>query len=215
MKVMLYTILLASLLLLAFFSFPLPIAESSEVHNVAVSNVTAWPTFVVPSMVVHINVTVENHGTSNESFCLTVYADNLTLQTMSVDLDPGLSKSLTFEWQTQSYPDYIPMIFPPPWPPDEPMLENVTIWAEADVVAGEIDTSDNVYVDGTVTIIWMPPDVNGDGIIGIYDIVLLICAYWSNVGDSRYNILMDFNQDGKINIYDIVISTGVYGASYF
>lgn len=217
MKFLLSVISLLSMFSVSFFGFQIPLVEGVEVHDIAVSNVAAWPTFVLPSMVVYINVTVENQGTSSENFSLTAYAENLTIQTVTVDLAPGASENLTFEWQTMSYPEYMVMVFPPPWPPDEPMLENVTIWAEADVVAGEVDTSDNVYFDGTVTIIWMPPDVDGNGIINIFDIMWLIRAYGSELGDPGYNTLLDFNQDGKIDIYDIVISAspGVYGATYF
>ncbi|MFQ6068406.1 MAG: CARDB domain-containing protein [Candidatus Bathyarchaeia archaeon] len=215
MRRTLFTALLAVLVFLSFFGFQTRTAESSEVHDVAVSSVTAWPTFVVPAIDIHINVTVENQGTGNETFDLAVYAGNLTIQTVRVvDLGQGLSGTLTFEWRV--FPDVWIMVFPPPWP-EEPMVENVTIWAEADVVAGEVDTSDNVYIDGTVTIIWWPPDVDGDGDIDIFDIVSVAGAYGSELGGPGYNPLLDFNQDGKIDIFDIVIMANpeVYGTSYW
>jgi len=214
MKAILYAIFLTTLSLPAFSGFQIPVAEGSEVHDVSISNVTAWPAFVVPSMVIHINVTVENQGTSNESFNLTAYADNLTIQTVKVtDLASGANKTLTFELKI-SYTDYMIAVFPPPWAPYEPMLENITMWAEASVVAGEVDTSDNAYIDGTVTIIWLPPDIDGNGIVDIYDVVFIVHDYGSEIGDPEYNVLADFNQDGKINIYDIVILGGVYGTAY-
>lgn len=212
MKVTLSVILLASLLFLSCFGFQTSAVESSEVHDVAVSNVIAWPTFALPISVVHVNVTVENQGTCNENFSLIVHAENMTIQTVNVvDLAPAQTETLTLEWKL--YP-FRAMIFPPPRPYDKPMVENVTIWAEADVVAGEVDTSDNVYIDGEVTIIWWLGDVDGDGDIDIFDLVYLVGRYGSEQGDPRYDPLLDFNQNGKIGIYDIVISVSSYGLGY-
>jgi hypothetical protein len=210
------TALLVSLLLLALVGLQMPLAESAEGHDVAVVDVVAWPPLVVPAMTLYANVTVENQGGFNETFSLTVYAETLTMHTVNVtDLAPGESATVTVAWQIAAYPEVLPAVFPPPWPPDEPMRANVTVWAEAAAVAGEVDTADNVYVDGTVTIVWMPPDLDGDGTISLYDIVLLTSGYGSKAGDLGYTPLADFNQDGTINIYDVVISTRIYGATYF
>ncbi len=215
MKGILSVVLLVFLFSLSFSGFQIYVAQGSEVHDVAISSVTAWPVFLPPS-VIYINVTVENQGTSSESFNLTVYAENLTIQTKSVvDLGPSASETRTFEGDISS-PPFRAMIFPPPWPPDEPMVENVTIWAEASVVAGEIDTSDNVYIDGIVTIIWCPPDIDGDGDIDIFDIVFVAGRYGSESGDPGYDPFADLDQDGDVDIFDIVImaNPGVYGVHY-
>jgi len=218
MKVML-SVALLSLFILSSIVFQASTAESSEVHDVAVTYVTAWPTRALPLDVVHLNVTVENQGTSNESFNLTVYAaENHTIQTVSVtDLAPAESETLTFAWYVSPgfAFEFMGWLFPPPWPVDEPLVENVTIWAEADAVAGEVDTSDNVYVDGTVTIVWWPLDVTGSGKIDIFDVMELVRAYGSELGDPLYHPMLDFNHDGEIDIFDIVILiVGAYGAEY-
>lgn len=217
MKVML-SVALLSLFLLSFSVFQASIVESSEVHDVAVTYVTAWPSRVLPLDVVHLNVTVENQGTSNESFNLTLYAaENHTIQTVSVtDLSPAESETLTFVWYVSPgfAFEFMGWLFPPPWPVDEPLVENATIWAEADTVAGEVDISDNVYVDGAVTIVWWPLDVTGSGKIDIFDVVWLVGPYGCKLGDEGYHPMLDFNQDGKIDIFDIVILIGAYGAEY-
>jgi len=211
-KVTSSVILLTSLLFLSFSGFRIDTVGSSEVHDVAVSNVTAWPTFALPISVIDINVTVETQGTYNETFTLAGYAENMIIQTVSVvDLAPGQAEILTFEWRL--FP-FRPYIFPPPWPYDEPMVENVTVCAEAGVVDGEVDTSDNAYIDGEVTIIWWLTDVDGDGDINIYDVIYLVGRYGSEQGDPKYDPLLDFNQNGKIGIYDVVISVNSYGLGY-
>jgi len=43
------------------------------------------------------------------------------------------------------------------------MVENLTIRAEAEIAADEIDTSDNVCINGIISIIWWCLDLNGDG----------------------------------------------------
>jgi hypothetical protein len=212
MRVTLSLVLLVTFLFLSSFNFQAVAVESSEVHDVAVSNVTAWPAFALPISVVHVNVTVENQGTCSENFSLIVYAENMTIQTVNiVDLAPAQIKTLTFKWELHPFRV---MIFPPPRPYDKPMVQNVTIWAEADVVAGEADTSDNVYIDGKVTIIWWLTDVDGDGDIDIYDIIHLVSRYGSELGDPGYDPLLDFNQNGKIGIFDVVISVNSYGPCY-
>jgi hypothetical protein len=94
------------------------------------------------------------------------------------------------------------------------MIEDLTIRAEASVVAGEVDTSDNVYVDGTVTVIWRIGDVNGDGRIDIFDLVMLAGRYGSKPGDPRYDPLLDFSQNGIIDIFDVVATASSYGTHY-
>jgi hypothetical protein len=56
-------------------------------------------------------------------------------------------------------------------------------------------------------------DVNGDGIIDIFDVVLLCGAYGAAEGSPDYNPLCDVNGDGKIDIFDAVLLIGAYGRS--
>jgi len=194
-------LLLLSILLVA----RLGSSVGSEAHDVAVTNVTAWPNLTLPSYV-RVNVTVENQGTGYETFNVTVHADNLTVTSATVtDLAPGSNKTLKFRC------DLFPFraeIFPsPPWQLDKPMVVNVTIWAEASMVAGEVDTADNVYFNGTISIIWWVYDLNGDGRINILDIFILAGAFGQDHG---FHPLWDFNRDGKVDIREIA-----YVAKFF
>lgn len=214
MKVVLSVVLLASLFFLSFVNFQIPAARSSEVHDVAVTDVTIFPDgSVFPAMSLTANVTIENQGTSVEAFNVTLYAGNLTIQTMSVDnLAPGSNTTLPFEWMI--FPFRI-LIFPPPWPnPRDIMSRNLPLKAEADVVLGEIDTADNVYINGIINVIWMVPDVNGDGRIDMRDIAVAAKAFGTFPGNPRWNPWVDFNQDGKIDMKDIATSAVIFGATY-
>jgi hypothetical protein len=57
----------------------------------------------------------------------------------------------------------------------------------------------------------LPGDINGDGIIGITDVVIAAIAFGSKPGDPNWNPLADLNQDGTINIQDLVIIRDNFG----
>lgn len=203
---------LISLLVSLLCGFHTPPVKSSEAHDVAVTDVIAWPLMVLPEGQIHINVTVENQGASNENFTLSVYMGNITVREMTVDLAPSQIKTLALVWKIP-YEEWV-IIFQPPLWDTNPMIEDLTAWAEASIVAGEVDTSDNVYVNGSVTVIWRIGDVNGNGVINIFDIVILAGSYGFEQGDPRYDPLLDYSQNGRIDIFDIVAAAASYGTQY-
>ena len=62
-----------------------------------------------------------------------------------------------------------------------------------------------------ITIIFLLGDVNGDGIVDIYDLAAIGKAYGASEGDVRYNPDVDLNNDGIIDIYDLAICGKNYG----
>jgi hypothetical protein len=54
-------------------------------------------------------------------------------------------------------------------------------------------------------------DVNGDGKVRIDDVLLVINAYGSKVGDPRYDPRCDFNHDGKVLIDDVLTCVSHFG----
>ena len=91
---------------------------STVMHDVAVIKLTA--------SIYNINVTVENQGTSTETFDVSVYYTHLTdplIGTQTVTLEPGANITLTFSWS--------------------PAGGEYEIRAEANTVPGEEDTADN------------------------------------------------------------------------
>jgi hypothetical protein len=181
-----------------------------EIHDVAITDLRVFlePSIpVYPQLRINANVTVENQGTVNESFKVTLYAGNITIQTLNVtNLQPGAEMNLTFWWRI--FP-YRIMIFPPPWEnPMSLMHRNVTLKAEADVVPGEVDTSDNLFIDGIIDAVWRVPDVNGDGKIDMRDIGAIARRFGSPVG---LEIWFDFNSDEKIDMKDIAVTARLFG----
>jgi len=61
----------------------------------------------------------------------------------------------------------------------------------------------------------IPGDVNRDGKVDIYDVVLACASYGSKKGDPNWNLYADVAPPwGIINIYDIVTITRNYGKTY-
>ena len=106
------------------------------VHDVAVNNVILSETKVIEGDVVNINVAVKNEGTVSEIFNVSAFYDGNVIQTQTdVTLNPSIETVLAFSWNTSGVPG------------------NHQISAEASVVAEEIDTSDNAFVNGFVEVV--------------------------------------------------------------
>jgi len=106
------------------------------VRDVAVVGVTPSVTEIDVGQVVNITVTVRNEGTATEDFDVTLYYGDTVIGTQTVTgLGPGAETTLKFSWDTTGVPegDYV-------------------IKAEASMVPGETDITDNTHVDGNVTV---------------------------------------------------------------
>ena len=87
---------------------------------------------------------------------------------------------------------------------------NYTIKAEASVVPDEANTANNVYVDGTIQI-KMQGDINGDGVIDVFDLSIVGTAYGSFEGMPGYDPESDINKDGLVDARDLAVVTINYG----
>jgi hypothetical protein len=59
--------------------------------------------------------------------------------------------------------------------------------------------------------ITIPADINGDGKVDIFDIVVIAACFGSEWGDPNFNIAADLVKDGVIDIFDIVVVAGNFG----
>ena len=107
-------------------------------HDVAVTDVNAYPPYVIRGSPIYINVTVENQGYHTETFNVTVYADSnggdvhIDVGTQeNIPLDAQTSTTLSFTWDTADAP-----------------YGTYNITAEATTVPAEIDTADNNMITG-------------------------------------------------------------------
>jgi hypothetical protein len=156
------------------------------IHDIAITNVNPLKTVVGQGYSMHINVTVTNQGDQTETFNGTTYADTTVIQTKTITLESGASKTIAFTWNTAGF-----------------AKGNYTISAYAWPVPGETDTLDNRKQDGWV-LISIYCDINGDGIVDISDILDTALAFGSTLGQPRWNPNCDLNDDGIVDISDIL-----------
>jgi outer membrane protein assembly factor BamB len=104
-----------------------------------------------------------------------------------VDLQPESSTSLTFVWNTENI-----------------KKANYTMGATVDPVSGEIDTADNTFTDGNVTVT-TSGDINGDQNVNLVDLILLSTAYGATPADPNWNPEADINTDLIVDVIDLKI----------
>jgi hypothetical protein len=170
------------------------------VHDVAVTDVKPYKTVVGQGYTTNINVTVANQGDYTETFNVTIYVNTTAIASQNVTLTSGSSPTITFTWNTTT-------------PPVD--KGNYTISAKADLHPPEIDDdpSDNIYIDGIVTVA-ISGDVNGDKIVNVSDLYALSKAYNSTPTSLNWNPNADINNDFIINTLDLEILSKNYGKSW-
>jgi hypothetical protein len=111
-------------------------SQVHAVHDVAVTTVSAYPNSSETSVLIQIFATVKNLGGVPENFKVMFYYDESLVTTVDVySLSPKASRNLTVIWDTSLV-----------------MEGNYTIKAYIPPIAGEENTANNLYVDGTVWI---------------------------------------------------------------
>ena len=75
-------------------------------------------------------------------------------------------------------------------------------------LANDTDLSNNKVTNGTFVAKTLPGDVDGNGVVDIYDALVLAGAFGVSTGDKRYNADADLVVDGTIDIYDAIILAG-------
>jgi hypothetical protein len=159
--------------------------EIRYVDQVNVTAITLPKTVVGKSFSCHVNVTAANVGFYDNTFTVTVYANQTAFGTQTLALTPGNYTTIAFIWNTtaSAYGVY-----------------------SIDARVG----GDPLFNGGTVRIV-VPGDVNGDGSVDIYDAITLATAYGSNPNGTKWNSNTDINDDQTVDIYDAIILANNYG----
>jgi len=164
-------------------------------HDVAIISVTASAEVYVGE-IASITVVAKNKGTTVETFNVIAYYNDIIGTKTAYNLLPGAEVTLTFSWNTTGITpgDY-------------------TISAEASVVPGETKTGDNTLTNGIVKV-KMLGDINGDGAVDIFDVVVVAAAFGSRPSDPNWNPKADLRPEfGLIDIFDFMIVAAHFGES--
>jgi hypothetical protein len=105
-----------------------------------------------------------------------------------VDLSPGANLTMLFTWDTS----------------DVSAGSVYKLKAEASNVAHEMNTANNVFIDGTVKV-KIIGDVNGDNRVNIDDWNAFDLAWGTHPGDPNWNAQADISGDGVVDIYDAIL----------
>jgi hypothetical protein len=157
-------------------------------HDIAVSGISLAKNVICTGYCGNITVAVQNYGSYNELFNLTVFANSTTVQKVPLSLAAGSNLTSLIMWNTTSFTkgDYV-------------------IRANASQVLGELNIANNEYIDGTIKVT-MRGDVNAPfGVVNILDIVIVAIAFGAKVGDPNWNPNADIGNDGRVNILDVVV----------
>ena len=82
------------------------------------------------------------------------------------------------------------------------------------LVDSSLDRIPHNTVDGYVEQRWIPEDVNGDGIVDIFDLRICASAFGSKPVDINWNPLVDLNNDGLVDIFDLRMIAKDYGKTW-
>lgn len=105
-------------------------------RDVAITAVDPNTASVTSGETLYVSVTAQNRGNETETFNVTAYYDNTPIgKQLVIDLAPQNETNIIFGWNTTGT-----------------RAGTYVISAVADTVPGEIETADNTFVDGTVTI---------------------------------------------------------------
>jgi len=156
-------------------------------HDIAVLNVLPEQTWTYQGWIVKINVTVKNMGETCETFNLTAYYNDNSIDVITgLTLAPNEELVVEYEWNTSS-------VIP---------CRNYTIKAEASIVLYEYNIINNIYEDGTVEV-RMLGDVNADGTVDMADISIILDAFMTYPGHPCWNPEADLDRSNSVDMVDI------------
>jgi parallel beta-helix repeat protein len=105
-------------------------------HEIAIINITLSANEAYTGQTIHINVAIKNWGGLPETFSVTAYCDDTTIETQEISgLTPDMKTDLIFDWNTADVSGGY-----------------YAISADTSSIAGEIYTADNAFVNGVIKI---------------------------------------------------------------
>lgn len=165
------------------------------IRDIAVTAIEVHPTVAYQGWLVYINITVKNVGNLTETFTVKAkYDGTLINQTTVTNLPPDNETTVTIVWKTKN-------VTP---------CHNYTISAEAEPLPFEINLANNLLTNGTVKIKIMG-DIDGDGLVTMSDINILIKAFGTYPGHPRWNSEADLDQNNRISMSDIMLLIPNFG----
>ena len=172
------------------------INAQTGVHDVAVTNLYPAKKVICQGFSGNVTVTVENQGDFLETFNVTAYANNTCVFSGRCGVQGGAGIDIGWTWNVTEF-----------------SKGNYTLKATADIVPGEVDVADNVFIDDWV-LISMIGDITGqdgwpDGKCDMRDVGL--CARYFGQNAPPAPTICDIVYDGKVDMRDIGLVARHFG----
>jgi hypothetical protein len=173
-------------------------ADNIKEAGTMVTVVSKGHDIAVKQIIVHaynISVIVKNYGNTSETFNVTIYANSSIIASQAVTLESGVSTDISSQWNTTCWP-----------------RGNYLVSACAEPIPGELDTTDNNFTYGLVTLYIC--DVDGNGIVDMLDLYFIASRFGTNIGEQNYIANYDINTDGRIDMLDLYVTAMNFGQHY-
>jgi len=168
----------------------------ASAHDVALIAIQPSKTIVGKGMKVEFNVTSENAGMYPETFNVTLYAEDIAIETRTIDLASETSLVFTLTWNTAGF-----------------AYGNHTMKAYAWPLFGETNTTDNSVTYSSI-LVTIAGDINGDFKVDIFDAIILAGHFNQTPIHPSWNTNVDINGDNIVDIYDAIILANHYNQHY-
>jgi hypothetical protein len=166
------------------------------IRDIAVIEIMPHPVKVYSGRNVNVNVTVANFGLIAESFTVSLYYDEVNLIGMLqiINLEPGENITVHFTWNTNGLVPCTTHI----------LTANVTR------LPYELNYENNVLACEQTVKIKMLGDVDGDGRVGLTDLVIIGQVYGSTPSSPNWVPDADLDGDNKVGLTDLVTCGFLY-----
>jgi hypothetical protein len=165
-------------------------------HDVAVINVEPIRTVVGQGYNLSVAVTVKNYGVFSETFNVTAHANETLVGTQTVTLASAEKADILLTNSTVSM-----------------TMGQYAVNATAGPVSGQTDTTDINLTGGNV-IVTIPGDVDGNFKVEMSDVVTILLAFGSTLGQSTYVPNCDIEGTGRVDMSDVIIALLHFGQHY-
>jgi len=166
-------------------------------HDVAITAVTTSTNETYPGRLVNITATATNLGMDIESFTVTAFYNQTIIQSAQItNLTPNMSITVTFTWNTTgvapSTSPYVIKAQASTVPYEMNTTNNIYVGKVKIKIPGDVNNDDAVDINDLIAwdkaygtrkgdINWNPQaDINGDGIVGKSDAIIIISNYHSS-----------------------------------
>jgi hypothetical protein len=164
-------------------------------HDLAATDIVPLKTVVGQGYNMNISITITNYGLFDENLNLSASANSHFIARVTTTLKAGNAVTLNCVWNVSGL-----------------AYGNYTLWAYAEPILGETNTTNNNCTCDMPVHIGVLGDISGptpgvyDGICNMRDIQYLILYFNTNPTSPNWKPNADINNDGTTNMRDIQIA---------